>query len=149
MWEPRPLATLGASTACNRDIFTFFTVTSATKFSLFFFTLVGYTCILYSSRNFSYEMQSYVNTFINSVAAATRKRAGQPRDPVLISGISKIFSPLHRVKTGSEAHPVSLSMHTGTVSLVWNALPAFVYPHIMVIAKAMVRPSAVVSERIA
>jgi hypothetical protein len=23
MWEPRPLATLGASTACNRDIFTF------------------------------------------------------------------------------------------------------------------------------
>jgi hypothetical protein len=24
MWEPRPLATLGASTACNRDIFTFF-----------------------------------------------------------------------------------------------------------------------------
>jgi hypothetical protein len=24
MWEPRPLATLGAFTACNRDIFTFF-----------------------------------------------------------------------------------------------------------------------------
>jgi hypothetical protein len=23
MWEPQPLATLGASTACNRDIFTF------------------------------------------------------------------------------------------------------------------------------
>jgi hypothetical protein len=23
MWEPRPLATLGASTACNSDIFTF------------------------------------------------------------------------------------------------------------------------------
>jgi hypothetical protein len=23
MWEPRPLATLGASKACNRDIFTF------------------------------------------------------------------------------------------------------------------------------
>jgi hypothetical protein len=23
MWEPRPLATLGASTACNRDILTF------------------------------------------------------------------------------------------------------------------------------
>jgi hypothetical protein len=23
MWEPRPLATLGASTACNKDIFTF------------------------------------------------------------------------------------------------------------------------------
>jgi hypothetical protein len=22
MWEPRPLATLGASTACNRDIYT-------------------------------------------------------------------------------------------------------------------------------
>jgi hypothetical protein len=24
MWEPRPLATLGASKACNRDIFTFY-----------------------------------------------------------------------------------------------------------------------------
>jgi hypothetical protein len=24
MWDPRPLTTLGASTACNRDIFTFF-----------------------------------------------------------------------------------------------------------------------------
>jgi hypothetical protein len=24
MWEPRPLATLGASTACNRDVFTFY-----------------------------------------------------------------------------------------------------------------------------
>jgi hypothetical protein len=23
MWEPQPLATLGASTACNRDIFRF------------------------------------------------------------------------------------------------------------------------------
>jgi hypothetical protein len=26
MWEPRPLATVGASTACNRDIFTFLIV---------------------------------------------------------------------------------------------------------------------------
>jgi hypothetical protein len=25
MWEPRPLANLGACTDCNRDIFTFFT----------------------------------------------------------------------------------------------------------------------------
>jgi hypothetical protein len=26
VWEPRPLATLGASTACNRNIFTLFYV---------------------------------------------------------------------------------------------------------------------------
>jgi hypothetical protein len=29
MWEPRPLATLGASTACNRDIFTFILTSSS------------------------------------------------------------------------------------------------------------------------
>jgi hypothetical protein len=38
MWETRPLATLGASTACNRDIFTFFifSVHSFTVYSNFF-----------------------------------------------------------------------------------------------------------------
>jgi hypothetical protein len=38
MWEPRPLATLGASTASNRDIFTFFTAVNVKITAIWFVT---------------------------------------------------------------------------------------------------------------
>jgi hypothetical protein len=43
MWEPRPLATLGVSTACNRDIFIFLPFTMLTDGEL---ACVEYTKLL-------------------------------------------------------------------------------------------------------
>jgi hypothetical protein len=76
MWEPRPLATLGDSTACNRDIFTFtfFTISSNGYLYVCYYVLTSSLCVVFLAQYLFFFLLSGGEWLVSRTYRCTRKK---------------------------------------------------------------------------
>jgi hypothetical protein len=94
MWEPRPLATLGASTASNRDIFTFLRSMVRDRW------LEGQYPVV--SQEWRRDAR---RSFVRIVVASIEVRAGHHPTMKIIQWVPKAFSPWIR---GAKSETITL-----------------------------------------